>query len=25
VRKVYTKVKPEGHDQALLEDIRSLS
>jgi hypothetical protein len=25
VRKVYTKVKPDGHDQALLEDIRSLS
>jgi thioredoxin-dependent peroxiredoxin len=25
VRKVYTKVKPEGHDQRLLEDIRSLS
>ena len=24
VRKVYTKVKPDGHDQALLEDIRAL-
>jgi peroxiredoxin Q/BCP len=24
IRKVYTKVKPEGHDQALLADIRAL-